>query len=199
MKHAGAAVIFLTCLTVMNACASGGREKRPAHSPSAASPARGDAGPVTDSVPYWCDLVPRRALTRVTSVSSGLSEIRNAGASKDGSLCGVKDDERYGPLAVQWNVEGGRDEIAEWTKDIASDHPARLPAELGSGFTVYTLKETRLPYFTASTFDCGARDAWIEIFLRGVSPGRDATKDLTDLMRIAQRRFREIHRCAPGG
>jgi hypothetical protein len=154
---------------------------------------------VTDSAPYRCDLVSRRALTRVTGISSRLSEVRNAGAGKNRSLCGVKDGARYGPLAVQWDVKGGRNEIAEWMKDIASDHPIRLPVELGSGFTVFSRSAARLPYFAASAFDCGPHDAWIEIFVRAVSSGRDATKDLTDLMRIAQKRFGAIHRCAPGG
>jgi hypothetical protein len=148
-------------------------------------------------MPYWCDLVPRRALSRVTGVSSDLSEIRNAGANENSSMCSVKDRERYGPLAVQWNVTGGRNEIAEWMKDVASDRPTRLPAKLGFGFTVYSQSVSRLPYFTASAFECGPRDAWIEIFVRGISAGRDATKDLTDLMRIAQRRFGAIHHCTP--
>ncbi|MDN3352636.1 hypothetical protein [Actinomadura sp. DC4] len=189
----------LAFVTMMSACASGGHEKRPSASPSLPSPARGDLRPVTDSVPYWCDLVPRRALARVVGVSSGLSEIRDAEASKDSSLCGVKDGERYGPLGVQWDIEGGQNEIGEWAKEIAPDHPVRLPVELGSGFTVYTHRETRLPYFAASTFRCGSRDAWIEIFLRGVSPGRNATKDLVGLMRIAQKRFVKVHRCRPDG
>jgi hypothetical protein len=198
MKRARAAVIILALAT--SACVSGGSEHRPA--PTAGSSRPGSAAatePVTDSVPYWCDLVPRRALTRVTGVSSGLSEVRNAGAHKNRSLCGVKDGARYGPLAVQWDVEGGRNEIADWMKDVASDHPARLPAELGSGFTVVSRTAARLPYFTASAFACGPHDAWIEIFVRAISPGRNPTQDLIDLMRIAQRRFGRLHRCVPGG
>jgi hypothetical protein len=156
------------------------------------------SGPVTDSVPYWCDLVPRGALSRVSGALPGLSEIRNAGATKDGTMCGVRDKERYGPLVVQWNKTGGRDEIARWMKDVASDQPSRLPPQLGTGFNVYSQSVSRLPYFTASTFECGAHDAWIEIFLRRISSGRNPTKDLTDLMRIAQRRFGKIHGCTPG-
>jgi hypothetical protein len=148
-------------------------------------------------IEYWCDLVSRRALTRMSGASAHLSEIRNAEATEDSTICGVRDKERYGPLGVQWDATGGRAEIAEWMKEAASDHPAALPAQLGTGFIVYSLSESRLPYFTASTFGCGARDPWIEIFVRGFSQGRDTTKDLTDLMRFAQRRFGALHHCTP--
>ncbi|MFB9834858.1 hypothetical protein [Actinoallomurus acaciae] len=153
---------------------------------------------MTDAAPYWCDLVSRRALSRVTGVSGRLYEVRNVGTGEEISMCAVKDEQRYGPLAVQWSVTGGGSEIAKWTKDVAADHPTRLPATLGTGFTVYS-PSARLPYFTAATFACGARDAWIEIFVRGVSSGRDATADLAGLMRVAERRFGVLHHCAPVG
>jgi hypothetical protein len=146
--------------------------------------------------PYWCDLVSRRALSQVTGVSGSLYEVRNAGIGEDLSMCAVKDEQRYGPLTVQWDVTGGQSEIAGRTKDVASDHPTRLPATLGTGFTVHS-PSARLPYFTAAAFTCGSRDAWIEIFIRGVSPGRDATADLAGLMRVAQRRFGVLHHCRP--
>jgi hypothetical protein len=202
MRHARgiAAIASALCVVAAGSCESAGKETRPTGSPSVATPRPGGSlrsGPVTDSAPYWCDLVPRRALTQVSGLSADLSEIRNAGATKDSSICGVRDKERYGPLVVQWNVTGGRDEIAAWIKDVESDHPTALPAPLGSGFIVYSQGESRLPYFTASAFSCGTRDSWIEIFVRSVSSGRDATRDLTDLMRVAQGRFGKLHRCTP--
>jgi hypothetical protein len=54
-----------------------------------------------------------------------------------------------------------------------------------------------LSYLTASAFQCGSGDAWVDIFLRSISPGRDMTRDLVDLMRIAQGRFGRLHRCSP--
>ena len=202
MRHARgvAAIASALCLVLAGSCESAGKERRPTGSPSAASPRAGGSvksRPVTDSPPYWCDLVPRRALTQVSGLSTNLSEIRNAGATKDRAICGVRDKERYGPLVVQWNVTGGRDEIAAWMKDVASDHPIALPAPLGSGFIVYSQSQSRLPYFTASAFGCGTRDAWIEIFVRSVSSGRDVIRDLTDLMQVAQERFGKLHRCTP--
>ncbi|MGH3380068.1 MAG: hypothetical protein ACRDP6_35590, partial [Actinoallomurus sp.] len=129
----------------------------------------------------------------MNGASAHLFELRNSTATKDSTICGVKDKETYGLLGVQWDVTGGRAEIAEWTKDLASDHPTALPAQLGTGFIVYSLKESKLPYFTASTFGCGTREPFIEIFVRGFSQGRNTTEDLTDLMRFAQRRFGALH------
>lgn len=199
MRLTRVAIAFSICVTVMSACGSGGQERRPTDVSSWTPPRPTGspvAGPVTGSAPYWCDLVSRRALTRMSGASAHLSELRNSTATKDRTICGVRGKERSGALGVQWNATGGRAEIAEWTKDVASDHPAALPAQLGTGFSVYSLSASRLPYFTASTFGCGTQDPWIEIFVRGFSPGRDTTKDLTDLMRFAQRRFGALHHCA---
>lgn len=201
MRHTRVAIAFSICVTVLSACGAGGQERRPTEVPSRTPPRPTGspvAGPVTGSAPYWCDLVSKRALTRMSGASGPLSELRNSTATVDRTICGVRDEERYGALGVQWDVSGGRAEIAQWTKDVASEHPAALPAQLGTGFTVYTLSESKLPYFTASTFGCGTRDPWIEIFVRGFSQGRDTTKDLTDLMRFAQRRFGALHHCTPG-
>jgi hypothetical protein len=195
-----ATIASALCVAVMSACASGGRERHPTGSLAPASPRPGGSivsGPVTDSAPYWCDLVSKDALTRVSGTMTELSEIRNLGANKNSSICGVLDKEKYGPLVVQWDVAGGRTEVTGRMKAAASGHPTPLPAKLGTGFSVYSQSASRLPYLITATFACVSRDAWIDIFVRSFSPGRDVTRDLTDLMRIAQRRFGEIHRCAP--
>jgi hypothetical protein len=193
-------MVLASAVTLMSACASGHHETRtfaPRLTVTSPPGRAASSGPVPDTSPYWCDLVSRRALSRVTGVSGGLSEFRSVGSGKENSMCAVKDEQRYGPLAVQWDVTGGRNEIGQWAKNVAADHPARLPATLGSGFTVYSPSTSRLPYFTAAAFACGSRDAWIEIFIRGVSSGRDAAADLVGLMRVAQRRFEVLHHCTP--
>jgi hypothetical protein len=200
MRHIRAAIAFSICVTVMGACGSGGQERRPTASP-VWTPPRPTGSPVPGAVhgsaPYWCDLVSRQALTRMSGRSAHLSELRNSTASKDSTICGVRDKEKYGPLVVQWDITGGREEIAAWMKDVAADHPVALPARLGPGFIVYSRSASALPYFAASAFGCGRHDAWVELFVRGFSPGRDTTKDLTDLMRVAQRRLGVLHHCTP--
>ena len=202
MRHIKATAIipFAICVTVISACASGGQERRPIDPPSWTPPQPTGspvAGPVTGSAPYWCDLVSKLALTHISGASAHLSEIRNSTDTENLTICGVNDKERYGPLIVQWNVTGGRVIVADWTNSIASDHPTALPAQLGTGFIVYSLREAKLPYITTAAFHCGPRDAWIQIFVRGFSQGRDTTKGLTALMRIAERRFGALHHCTP--
>ncbi len=118
--------------------------------------------------------------------------------SKNLGLCGVKDTEKYGPLSLTWDLTTGRDLLVSGLKQVADDHPQRLPAALGSGFVVYSPSTSHLPYAAGSLFHCGSRDPWIYLALRSVTHGRDATKDLTALVRIAEKRFGEVHRCKPG-
>ncbi len=189
---------FRLYLVTVSACGSGGHGRHQVPSPAALA---GDAdraasGALVDSAPYWCDLVPQEALSGVTGATSDLREVRNSMASKDRAICGARDREDYGRLVVEWDVTGGRNEVTSRMKDVAVDRPSPLPSRLGFGFGVRSPSNSTLPYLAAATFGCGSRDAWIDIFLRRVV-GRDATADLTDLMRIAQKRFGEIHRCTP--
>ncbi|MDA0637555.1 hypothetical protein OUY22_29465 [Nonomuraea sp. MCN248] len=52
------------------------------------------------------------------------------------------------------------------------------------------------PYRVSAKFTCGGTERMIDIYLTQVAKGRDAMKDLTDLMRIAQKRYSHIHACA---
>jgi hypothetical protein len=165
-------------------------------SPSASSPAR-DARPVVDRAPYWCDLVPREALSVVSGPSHDPTEFRAPTNSNKHSVCGVRDGARYGPLGVTWDVQHGRELLAASMAQVAADHPRTLPVQLGSGFLSYSPGGSGLPYEVAALFRCGSREPWIYLAVRQVSPGRDMTKDLTDLMRIAQGRFGRLHHCSP--
>jgi hypothetical protein len=76
--------------------------------------------------------------------------------------------------------------------------PTVLPAALGRGFTVKTSEvEGERPHYVIATFRCGSIQPWLSIDILQVSPGRDATKDLTDLMRVAEQRFGKLHHCTP--
>ncbi|MFC5816647.1 hypothetical protein [Nonomuraea harbinensis] len=73
-----------------------------------------------------------------------------------------------------------------------------LPADLGDGMAAH-LTEGLLaeqPYQVSAKFRCGSKDRMIHIYLTHVTKGRDGLKDLTDLMRIAQNRYSQIHDCA---
>jgi hypothetical protein len=72
-----------------------------------------------------------------------------------------------------------------------------LPAELGDGMAAYLPNPpvNDQPYQASAKFRCGAMDRLIDISLPQIAKGRDAMKDLTDLMRIAQKRYSQIHAC----
>ncbi len=54
------------------------------------------------------------------------------------------------------------------------------------------------PYRVSAKFRCGGKERLLDIYLSQVAKGRDGIKDLTDLMRIAQRRYGEVYDCVPG-
>ncbi|WP_327584371.1 hypothetical protein OHA25_52690 [Nonomuraea sp. NBC_00507] len=75
-----------------------------------------------------------------------------------------------------------------------------LPADVGHGMAAY-LTNSPLddqPYRVSAKFRCGGKDRMIDIFLAQIAKGRDAIKDMTELMRIAQKRYGELYDCAPG-
>ncbi|MEV0149205.1 MULTISPECIES: hypothetical protein [unclassified Nonomuraea] len=75
-----------------------------------------------------------------------------------------------------------------------------LPAELGEGMAAY-LPDPPVddpPYQVSAKFHCGGDDRLIDILLPQVAKGRDAIKDMTELMRIAQKRYGALYHCTPG-
>lgn len=188
--------LALFCL--LSACTN----HRPATSPrgpseTASGGGRADMRPVVDTAPYWCDLVPRESMARVSGPEHELVEVRSPENTAEQGICSVKDAGRYGPLGVLWDLKGGRASLASNLRQLAADRPRPLPVRLGSGFVAYSPRTSHLPYESGSLFRCGSHEPWIYIALRTVSAGRDATEDLTALMEVAQRRFGEVHRCVP--
>jgi hypothetical protein len=190
------------CVVVLPACTSNGhmspgRSLVPPAASSATPRGGSDLRTVVDSAPYWCDLVSKEALRRVAGLYTSLGEVRNPEATKNHTVCGVKDNQLYGPLNVWWDVAGGRVEVASLLKKVSADQPRRVVPDYGFGFAVYSPGSLKLPYLTAAVFRCGANEPWIYIAVREISPGRKAIEDLTGLMRVAQRRFGQLHRCTP--
>lgn len=191
--------LALAALCLPLACTDGEPGTKP-RSPSASASTTGkpDLRSVTDIPPYWCDLISKESLTRVSGQEQGLREVRYPENTTERRVCGVKDAARYGPLGVAWDLRDGRASLAANLRQLAADRPRPLPAGLGTGFVAYSPGTSHLPYESGALFRCGADEPWIYIALRDVSPGRNAVKDLTDLMRIAERRFGRVHRCSPG-
>ncbi|MEU7828012.1 MULTISPECIES: hypothetical protein [unclassified Nonomuraea] len=76
----------------------------------------------------------------------------------------------------------------------------KLPTDLGDGMTAHLTNSPLAdqPYRTSAKFRCGGKERMIDIYLAQVAKGRDAIKDMTELMRIAQKRYGHLYNCTPG-
>jgi hypothetical protein len=76
----------------------------------------------------------------------------------------------------------------------------KLPTDLGDGLAAY-LPDAPFadqPYRIVAKFRCDRREHLITIYLAQIVKGRDAIKDMTELMRIAQKRYGHLYNCTPG-
>jgi len=156
---------------------------------------------VVDSAPYLCELVPKQALILVSGGSDFLTE-RSTGNKESGSCWAP--DETPKPLQVNWlqTGSGATEEhlnfLLEGRRNIYTRHGGvNLPANLGEGMAAYLTDGllAEQPYRVSAKFTCGGKERMIDIYLTQVAKGRDAMKDLTDLMRIAQHRYADLHNC----
>lgn len=156
--------------------------------------------PVVDSSPHLCKLVPERAFRLVSDATGPLPE-RTDGNERDGN-CRAADTSAQA-LDVWWMQEGGMPEghldfLMNDRRKVFSRHGGIvLPADLGDGMAAYVSDPPvgDQPYQVSAKFRCGDMDRLIDISLPRISKGRDAMKDLTDLMRIAQKRYAQLHNC----
>ncbi|MFF4774704.1 hypothetical protein ACFY05_17775 [Microtetraspora fusca] len=164
-----------------------------------------DDRPVVDSAPYLCDLVPRQAFHLVSGVTGTFAEKRDG--NKDDSSCSARDTFPH-PLVVDWISEQGgttREDIDYLLNDRLAVYErhggVKLPVELGTGMAAYVPdygSVTEQPYQVTAKFRCDGEEQLLTLRLDQVAKGRDAMGDLIALMRIAQRRYGEVHGCVPG-
>ncbi|MBN6052995.1 hypothetical protein JYK22_13740, partial [Nonomuraea sp. RK-328] len=162
------------------------------------------AQPVADSAPYVCKLIPEQAFRQISGVAGALAE-KTTGSEGSGECWAPDTTPR--PLEVGWlRVGGGTtqkslDLTMEDRHQVYSRYDGvKLPADLGDGFAAYVPDfpfETQ-PYRVSAKFTCGGKDRIIDIYLAQIAKGRDAMKDLTALMRIAQKRYGTLYHCTPG-
>lgn len=150
-----------------------------------------DLTPVEDAAPYWCQLVPKSAVNRVTSVDQELQQDRDIDIHNPLTLCEVGDNTKL-PLEVQLALDS---EARLQAKDEFTHNrsEARIPQELGRG--IFRTAPEAPNYTTAAEFHCGKRMVWLRIGIRPVAQGRDPVKDLTDLLRIAEKRYADLAHC----
>ncbi|MFI0417453.1 hypothetical protein [Spongiactinospora sp. 9N601] len=159
---------------------------------------RADTRPVLDSAPYICEFVPASAVRLISGYSGPLTS-RMSGEWKTFGHCRTPDI-YPDPVSIGWAQEDG-DKVWERLHggEFAKYRPTPLPPDLGRGSVLVVADPpgSMDPYDVFSIFRCGGVTPWIDISLARVAEGRDAVRDLTELMRIAQRRYGELHGCVP--
>ncbi|MFI0447753.1 hypothetical protein [Actinomadura sp. 6N118] len=156
-----------------------------------------DLRPVSDGPPYLCDLVSEPAFRRVTGLMHLTS--RWAGPQTDNGLCLAHIPGREAPLGLDWSYNDGQKVLRLQKENWEDNSPHRLPADLGSGLAVIrpTAGADPRPNFVIALFRCGKERPWISIDFAPVVRGRDAVQDMVEFMRIAEKRFGQIHKCTP--
>ncbi|MFD0685440.1 hypothetical protein [Actinomadura fibrosa] len=154
---------------------------------------------VKDQAPYLCDLVPESAFRLVTGLSFPVNAKWDGPHKKDG-LCLAFAAGREAPLGVTWSYDDGEKILRLQHEKWRDQNAHRLPAALGDGLAVVipTAGGIARPNYVVALFKCGGRRPWISIDFAPVVRGRDAVRDMVDFMRIAERRFGELHKCTPG-
>jgi hypothetical protein len=192
MKPFRLLLAFATLLLFIAACAP---EKEIVSTPAPAPQ------PIVDTSPHLCALVPEQAFRLVSGVNEPTTE-RTNGTDQNGD-CRTPD--KTPPLLEVWWGEEGTGMPSEHLKFLADGRldiyksygGVTLPADLGNGMAAYLTDGllAEQPYRVSAKFRCGNKERMIDIYLTQVAKGRDAMKDLTDLMRIAQKRYSQIHDC----
>lgn len=157
-----------------------------------------DVQPVADSGPYLCDLVPEPSFRRVTGVAGQLNSDWD-GPQTDNGLCLASSSVGPAPLGAEWSYVEGERILRTQQKNWAHQSSHQLPPELGRGLAGYQESGglDGRPNYVIALFRCGKKKPWISIDFVRVVRGRDAVQDMFDFMRIAEKRFGEIHKCTP--
>lgn len=157
---------------------------------------------IVDAPPYICKFVPEQALRLVSGFTQPFSEASD-GTADDGDC----DAPNASPalLDVAWSREHGN-----WTdKDLQSlvddrietlerHEGVSIPDSMGRGMAAYMPDDDQSHQIIAK-FSCGGSTRLLMMGFREFVKGRDAIKDMIDLMRIGQRRYAELYKCGLGG
>jgi hypothetical protein len=183
--------LLITAFGLVGCTGGGDREESP-------PPSRGDPAPVVDDAPYLCDFVPERTFRNITGLSIPLRP-KWDGAQTGNGLCLASTSGREAPLGVAWSYSRGNEILKLQRDKYRDDRPIRLPKSLGDGFAVAMRTDVGItrPNYVIALFRCDKRQPWLRIDFDPVVKGRNVVRDMIDLMRIAQKRFGEIHQCTP--
>ncbi|MFC5829413.1 hypothetical protein [Nonomuraea insulae] len=196
MHRSRPAIAALLVAIIATACAAGPAPVGPPPSSPAPAP---DLRPVVDQAPYWCEYIPQEAFRRISGITQPLTEEKD-GPWKDDGGCLLSGNGTE-PVGVWWSrIDNSAARLKLVRENWQHTDQIPLPSEIGDGFAAHADNDmlSGRPYYVISRFTCGKKKPWIRIDLETVVKGRDAIKDLTDLMRIAQKRYGHLHNCSPG-
>jgi hypothetical protein len=152
-----------------------------------------------DASGYYCDLLAKSDVNSVIGSPAGLRELTNNAGDWFGG-CTLQDHSVRDVLGLAWQNRNGTKTVSKKSAEYKNFRPVSLPLELGNGFFIdnpVPYDDFR-PFYAISEFGCGRANPWIRIDLLEVAAGRDYGRDLTELIRAAERRFGALHGCTPG-
>jgi hypothetical protein len=178
----------LSALTLISGCSN-------SDTPPAALATTAVPRPVSDSSPYWCDVIPQQAVRLISGLSIPLEEHRDGVPTTHGG-CLLRNE--FTRFSLNWSIREGDKALDLAQENFGRHHLADLPPDLGKGLIAYTKDEPRTgPYVAFMLFRCGNHKPWMGLDFSEVAEGRNVVADLTALLRIARQRYGEIHRCTP--
>ncbi|WP_344943716.1 hypothetical protein [Actinomadura miaoliensis] len=139
--------------------------------------------------------MPEVEFRRVTGITGTLKPA-GGGDPADNYLCLAHAAGRSAPLGLQWDLEDAEKIVRQQERGYAERSSYLLPSELGKGFASPAAGSPR-PNYVIAMFRCGDERPWLSIDFAPVVRGRDAVQDMFAFMRIAQKRFGQIHKCEP--
>lgn len=180
----------LLALTLTSGCS-----KQNEHPTPPLATATADPRPVSDSGPYWCDVIPQQAVRLISGLSIPLEENKDGVPATHGG-CLLRNE--YTRFSLNWSIRGGDEALDLAHENFGRRRLADLPPDLGKGLVAYTEGEPRTgPYVAFMLFRCGDKRPWMGIDFSEVAKDRNVVTDLIALLRIARDRYGEIHQCTP--
>ncbi|WP_043635473.1 hypothetical protein [Nonomuraea candida] len=151
--------------------------------------------PVTDSSPYWCDVIPQEAIRTISGLAIPLDENKDGVPTTHGA-CSLRNE--YNRFSLNWSIRDGEGALDRARANFGRKQLSELPADLGRGLIAYTGNSPRTkPYVAFMLFRCDDNRPWMGMDVSQVAQGRDPVKDFTALLRIARERYGRLHDCVP--
>lgn len=170
---------FLVAILFLAACTGG--EKQPS--------------PLADRPPYWCELLPKNAVMKVSNATRAEEVVGRSGLLDDQRYsCSVEHPGPRGNLiSINVYMKAEANRAVPFARSATGEAAVAVPQELGEGEVVEG--------FGWALWRCDEEPVYMDVNLyysylhpEG-TPDRDVKRDLVTLLEIAQRRYAELAAC----